>query len=259
MARKLALRPNEIVDFLAAQKIQIEEGSNTRLHDEHVNLILKHLAPDMLKEVEAEMAVDPEDEITIPSITVENELEPNNMEVEDLADQTLGNEITLADVSTEASLLASQQAEQLEVIRAPKVELPGLKVIGKIEIPEPKKKEVPLNDDSVEKNIPTPEQEGKPTHLGKRLPQKQRVRDDRPRRNPITIQREREAMEQEQKRREDAKREKEKRTLNYLKKVKATQPVKPVRLVNEQVVEMSAELNDTRTTWWGRFKKWLTS
>ena len=51
LARKLALRPDEIVEFLSAKNIQIEDNSNTKLEDDHVTLIIKKFAPSMLTEI----------------------------------------------------------------------------------------------------------------------------------------------------------------------------------------------------------------
>jgi len=54
LARKLELRPAEIVSYLALNSIQIESGGNTRLEDEYVKLILQKFAPQGLSEDLAE-------------------------------------------------------------------------------------------------------------------------------------------------------------------------------------------------------------
>jgi hypothetical protein len=51
LARKLALRPSQIVDFLAARQIYLEEGSNAKLKDESVENIVRHFAPEKLQEI----------------------------------------------------------------------------------------------------------------------------------------------------------------------------------------------------------------
>lgn len=55
LARKLAIRPSQIVDYLSSQQIYLEEGSNAKLNDEHVDRIVQHFAPDRLKEIAADI------------------------------------------------------------------------------------------------------------------------------------------------------------------------------------------------------------
>ena len=50
LARKLALKPVEIVGYLAKQNIMIEDGGNTKLEDDHVALILQKFAPEPAEE-----------------------------------------------------------------------------------------------------------------------------------------------------------------------------------------------------------------
>src|SRR5260221_11505809 len=44
LARKLAIRPSAIIEFLAAKNISLEESSNTRLEDDQVILIMNQFA-----------------------------------------------------------------------------------------------------------------------------------------------------------------------------------------------------------------------
>ena len=44
LARKLAIRPSQIVDYLSTHQIYLEEGSNAKLNDEHVDRIVQHFA-----------------------------------------------------------------------------------------------------------------------------------------------------------------------------------------------------------------------
>lgn len=244
LARKLALRPAEITQFLAANNIQIEEGVNTKLEDTHLSLILQQFAPDMAKDIS--------EEVDIPEILVE-------------PPQTVSNE---SDVSSEKSsepevapVINETQDESIELIKAAKVELSGLKVLGKIELPEPKKKETTLENGAEEaapKTLEEPLKNFKEERKNSNL--KPHRASQRPLKNPIALEREREAQEAQKKREEEAKLRKELRTQNYLKKVKSSQPTKAVRLVNEPVMEMSAaELEEPPKTWWGKFRKWLTT
>jgi hypothetical protein len=240
LARKLELRPAEIVTFLAHNSIQIEEGANTRLEDELVTMILRNFNPDLITEVIGEQVDKKEPETQEPVVLAESIIQPSE-----------ANPVERPEVE------ADMAKETAEIIKVPKVALSGLKVLGKIDLPEKKKKEeqpellaeVPLVQ-PVEKKL---------------LPRTQNVerrgnREQRARKNPIAIQREREALEAQKKREEQAEREKERRTRNYHKKVKMSPPTKAVRLVDEPVMQMSAkELEERPKTWLGRLIKWFTT
>ncbi len=156
LARKLALRPSEIVDFLALRSIQIDSGGNTRLEEEHVNLVLQKFAPNGLQED----LTDAPEEQTKATLPAPAEPIITTLVIEDPAniEPVAGPE------------------EKIEVIKAPKVELSGLKVLGKIELPEIKKKEpaitgeentsaenpsIPAQEPRREKRAPYVQREGK--------------------------------------------------------------------------------------------------
>jgi hypothetical protein len=233
LARKLDLRPVEIVEFLASHDITIEEGSNARIEDEYSTLVVRHFAPGLQE--------------TAPEEKEETEI---------ITEPPLSSEIT----PTEIPIVADQiQEEKPELIKAPKVELPGLKVIGKIDMTEPKKKEPPSLTDPSSTEPQSAEKEKPLRQEGRKIAGLRTGRRDQPpRKNPIAIQRENEAVQAEKKRRSEAEREKEKRTQHYFKKVKVSNPTKQLKLMNEEVEEMEPlpELPKTR---WGRFVKWLTS
>ena len=250
LARKLAIRQTEIVQFLASNNIQIEDGSNTRLEDDHVELVLKRYAPTL--ELTQEQIV--------PAFQQAEEREQLSREDRGMqSDEVLENvPFSEPEPANVHDVSENSETEIPEVIKAPKVELPGLKVIGKIELPEPKKKEVPASegDVPVEKtevpSEPLPRQERrslKPNRTARTEP--------RPRKNPIALQREREAMEAERKKKEQAEREKEKRTQHYHRKIKTTAPTKSVKLVKEEVEEMYTPAVENPTSLWGKFMKWL--
>jgi len=231
LARKLALRPATIVEFLSQHQISIESGGNTRLEDEHVSLILHKFAPELTEEkiAAALKEVDP-DPPAAPIPPVEQKTAPAEI------------------------LPAPVLATEIEVIKAPKVELAGLKVLGKIELPEIKKKEVTKSEGTAEAepslNPPT-----------RRTPPPRRDRPQfPPRKNPVALQREREAREAEEQRKNELERLKEKKSLHYLKKVKAAPPTKKARFIDEPVEEFSqADLKEPPKTWWGKFMRWLNT
>ncbi len=246
LARKLAIRPSEIAEFLASKHIQIEEGSNTRLEDDHVAMIMKEFALSANAELAAELDFneDPDDGDS-------RLLETKTDEKERYSDEKL-----IAEISSPAG---SVQEEKPAVIKAAKVELPGLKVVGKIDFPEPKKKEPSADAAPPEEQPPAREEEKKRRWEDRKTSLSRKERSvPRETKNPIALQREREAMEAEKKRGADAELEKEKRTQHYLRKVKVSSPTKKVRMVDEPIMEMSA-IPDEPKSLLGRFVKWLTT
>ena len=250
LARKLALRPTDIVEFMAENNIRIPEGANARLENDHVNLIMKRFVPGWTETSEVES--EPEEEVILP----EADSEPLNSDQLNTEEQT----------SPTAEPVQEQELteESSEVIRAPKIELSGLKVLGKIDLPEQKKKEdLPKEEGTVPESA-TPE-EDKPEG-GKRERREYRrtfdvnkKRHQRSEKNPIALQREREAKEAQKQRMEKVALEKEKRTQKYLQNYKPSAPTKATRLVKEDVVEMTQQdLVEPPKTIFGKILRWLT-
>jgi len=243
LARKIALRPAEIVAFLAKNNIQVEEGSNTRIEDNHVSLIMNHFAPDQMAEMVAELAAEKGTSLS------EVEVKPEPV-IETKEEDTLAQVVDISPITPEPVI---------ELIKAPKVELSGLKVLGKIELPEPKKKETQkLESVATEGDFDRVEEQKKP-EVRKSFTPRRENKEQRQAKNPIALKREREEQEAEKKRLINAKRLKEKRTQNYLKKVKAPAPTKAMKIVKEQVEEIVEEKKDPPKTWLGRFIRWMNT
>ncbi|HZY81064.1 MAG TPA: hypothetical protein VFE50_16185 [Cyclobacteriaceae bacterium] len=202
LARQLGISPSDISGFLATQNIDIEAGANARLTDDVLAKVLQNFAPE--KKVEE----------------IVQEEEPVVKEESPKLDETL-------------------PVEPVEVIRVTKVELQGLKVVGKIDLPEPKKKE----------DAPLPAREPR---------KEQPRREQRAWKNPMEQKRVAEAREKEKKKQEDAERLKEKRTNHYYSKVKSV-PTKPARKIEEQTVVEDLEVKEPPKTLVGRFLRWLTT
>lgn len=231
LARKLELRPAEIVEFLATKNIVIEDDANSKIDDNFVALVFRQFAPD--KEVESTPDAD------IPTVSVKDDLQRD----EKAPAEFVGPDVTAVN---------EEPRERSEVIKAAKVELSGLKVLGKIDLPDTKKKQ----SETQQENSETEQQ--REFNREKKNPSYKKTQ--RPSKNPIALQREREALEAQKKREEELQFKKEKRTQNYLKKVKAHQPTKAAKLHREEAEEMSAaELAEPPKTLWGKFIKWLTT
>jgi hypothetical protein len=219
LARRLELSPSQILEFLTSQNIETEGGANSRLSDDVVTKIIGHFAPGKLSEPIVEEVV----EEPVPAMPVAEE-----------------------PVAEETTHEATPEGETLpEVIRVSKIELQGLKVLGKIDLPEPKKK--------VEStSTPQPEDQRPP----RREYQKRNDRRDREWQNPLEAKRQQEQREAERKKKEQAEALKEKRTNHYYSKVKSV-PTKPVRRVEEQTVVEDIETKTPPKGILGKFFRWL--
>lgn len=237
LARKLAIRPAEIVEILAAHQIQIAEDPNVKLDPSQLSLILQRFSPDLKTEILAEDRIQ-EDERPV-------------------ADSVVEISASISSQTSPETMPSEPSPEKSEVIKAPKIELSGLKVLGKIDIPEAKKKTAP---ESLSKNENDSAVPSETTHERRIPAYKEKKRVQRSTKNPIALEREREALETQKKKEEEAKLQKERRTQNYLKKVKTAAPTKAAKLVKEEVEEMSpAELKEPPKTLWGKFVRWLTT
>lgn len=250
LARKLEVRPAEIVQFLAQKNIRIEEGSNTRVEDDHVNVIIGHFNPALLiSEKELKEEVIEEQVEVVPQEQIEE------VKAEEL--ETKAEEITygiLDSLPVEESTTTSM--DSTEVIKATKTELPGLKVLGKIELPEVRKKEVAKSVDE-ESTTNTDQRPTRPARQERR-PARNNNRREEAWKNPIELQRERDAKLAEEKRKEQLELEKEKRMVHYLKKVKKNdRPVKTTKLENEITEEPIIQSKPKPKTLIGRFFRWF--
>ena len=251
LARKISIRQADMVDLLAKSGISIANESNARLEEEHVHAILQHFAPSFLEEkIEAvdlipETAHHHEEPIALSNVVDEEVIETVIQEVETV-------------------LSEEQKEEKIEVIKAPKVDLPGLKVLGKIELPELKKKEVLPSEEGEKVEVPITNTETSPNprvQRARNVQDNRRERTNRSSVNPIALQREREARTAEEKRKADAIKEKEKRTEYYLNRVKTNVPTKAARLYSEAVDEYKDKVSkrDAPKSLLGKFFRWLRS
>lgn len=233
LARRIAVKPSDIVEFLADNNIQIESTSNAKVNDSYVDLVIKHFSPEHLS---------PEETIadgqTQGEIDTEQEQVAGGIEVTE-------KKIEVVDPEEDVEAIP-------EVIRPAKVELPGLKVIGKIDLPEIKlKDENPEPTDSGKDQTlealaseELPRRKARPEN--RRKVQTSRENNRIPQKNPIALQREREEREALHRRQKEKEREKKLRTHRYLKKVSAKEtapkPVKQNKYEDEYEVYDEAEV-----------------
>jgi len=238
LARKLSVTPSAIVDLLAAEGVVIEKDVNARIETDHALLAIRHFKPDLL-ETEVKNVAEEIDQ------SAEREETPVEVESSVIAH-------TLTPV-----LQTQEQLENKEVIKAPKTELPGLKVLGKIDLPEPKKKEEPKKTETESGALA--EEEARPP-LHKKYGRRDRKQRDETWVNPLAMQREREARAEEERLKEQAEKKKQQRTASYHRRVqRKQQPVCAARIINEPVEEVVTEKREASRTWLGKIWQWLSN
>lgn len=246
LARKLTIRPVDILEFLATKQIQVENDSNAKLDDELVILITHHFSPETLQESAKSESKMPEDN-AIP--------ETNNFVISAPVEEVVIEQTVVEPVLSMALPAADNE---VAIIKAPKVELSGLKILGKIDLPEPKKKDVVKEESEVQDKEAAIVSSGKEKREEKRPVERRRqsAGDIKPRKNPIALQREREIQEAEKRKQERAIQQKEQRTNNYLKKVRTAAPTKSAKLIAEPLEELT-RAEEPPKTFFARFLHWL--
>ncbi|GAA0893768.1 hypothetical protein GCM10009122_34470 [Fulvivirga kasyanovii] len=149
LSRKLGVTQNEIVDLLSKNGIKDIEGSNAKLDEHALALIMEHFGNDL--DVGTESTDSPQNEAPTQEVAEKDSIVqhheekqeataiPKEPEARDEAKVT--EEITTAEVPAQEATEEATTNQEVEVIRAKKIKLEGIKVLGKIELPEPVKKE----------------------------------------------------------------------------------------------------------------------
>ena len=151
LARKLDTKPAAIIEFVKANYgIALENDLNTRIEDEHAQAFAESVNGTlytMTEETEAnESVLDQEtNSSTIEKETTvaEPSVEPIHVPIEVPHYHTATDEKNEAILDPFIPLPVDPDAE---LIKAPKIKLEGLKVLGKIELPETKKEIQPEAD-----------------------------------------------------------------------------------------------------------------
>lgn len=247
LARKIGIKPAEIAAFLADNNLPIEGSSNAKVEEDQVRLVFMHYAPDLLPPVTENKPPLPEED----TVSVSN---PEHIEISE--DTPLVESDEDMKVST-----SDEDGTEKEVIKPVLVELPGLKVVGKIDLPESKKQEAEtVEEDKVEageKKLPTK----KTNEKSGRRRNVNRENEQRPRKNIVALQREREARETLKRKLEEKEREKKLRTERYLKKVSkfTPPPQRPKKIKHEDEYEVYSIEPEKPRSFFGKILNWFVS
>jgi hypothetical protein len=214
-------------------------------------MIVGHYAPESMQAIANEP-----DEVSEEAIP---ELTPEAAPVE--IAETKGGQEGMQLTAEEKAIM------EAEVIRVQKVELSGLKVLGKIELPEPKKKEtlpeatLEGGELSVPVEKPADEKPARQRNNNRKPHQNRERSQQRSWKNPIELQREREAKEVEAKKQREIEREKEKRKKHYQEKLKSLNvPMKKVKAKTQsEGPKKPVDNRPVPKTWFGKFLRWWTT
>lgn len=289
LSRKLVKKPIEIVDFLAEQEIFIDNNSNAKVSDEVVQVVFSHFDPEgLFTDAPINKKISPEDtsEITQQQNNLTNESvniisEPKEEIVssaqEEPSSSTLTKEAPAEEVSlplveeepehkplslTVSEILEKQEETDLEgsesepqdiVIKPEKVHLKGLKVVGKIDLPEPKpkeEKEAESNSAETVRKINRKRDNGR-----KRYSKKQGL--------SYTEKQKKEEEIYQRKRKAEKELEKKRKKAHYHKKVKQNEQEinkpKKKNVIENRVETVKKSNTETSNNIFQKFWKWLNT
>jgi len=225
LARKLQVQPKQLIAVLAENGHEIENDPNFKLTETQEELILKTIPAPEGKSVES-----PEEDvieaIEVPKAVVE-ELETPTEEIitpEPIQEEAKPEQPKPIKAEEAPKVYSLEKEEQekhkdVELIKAPKLKLEGLKVLGKIDLPAPKVKEKEAPEESEEK---TEEPRQPRTSQNREINRQDRNREKlRPRPNSLEAERRRAEQEAKRKKLAEEKRLKAIKEKHYKENVQA--------------------------------------
>ena len=242
LARKLDKSPSEIILFYKAKNIGTYDSHNDKLEAEHVKIAISHYNPDLLIVKEEKESIEDNDKNSINVEVIEDE------ELIVAPDEEIIKEKTDSD---------SEYDEEIEVIRAPKIKLEGVKVVGKIELPEKviKESKKNANKEKIEKSIPS-SSEKKEIKRSLKKAVKNQNRSKQTKRLSYEERLKLEEKEQKRKKREEYKRNKELKKIHYKKNIQSkvistekNKLKKSLNFQNEAKREIPVYKNPIRRFW----------
>lgn len=156
LARKVELTPKKLIVFLENEGVELDNGVNTKLDENSIHLVLENFAPDQIQDEEIKPWTDLMKEDEANNLLDSDEKESNDVPSKDdiigevdTAGQHDDLVVSESEIpTTEEKIgtiddLEGESIEDIDLIKVKKVKLEGIKVVGKIELPEkPKMKEV---------------------------------------------------------------------------------------------------------------------
>ncbi len=261
LSRKIGIQPSRISVFLEQQNFTLEAGSNSKLTEEQEELVKTHF--DYVEEEDAKASDTPEvnaeavdalqkEGVTTKTESIEGDEEISKSDTEEVIEEEVVAEIGKEESITE--LGSTTETTEDEVIRAPKLKLEGLKVIGKIDLPEPK---IVTAVDSSE----TLGEEVKEKPIRKKLNNYKGNR--RPQKRTLEEKREREERIKKRKRKEQKEKQKQLKAAHYesrMRELELTSPKKDkYKIITDDQQNIEKEVAPAPKSLFGKFMRWLNT
>jgi hypothetical protein len=271
LAKKLKVTSSELKEFLEDHDVSLDSGSNTKLSKELAEKVMKAYGfepePESTEIPTAMEAIPEEEDITMLSEEVEEPPVEIMEEVDEPAVETEAyTEESTEEITEENN--EDDEIEEVEIIRAPKVSLPGLKVKGKIELPEPRVKKETTEEEKQEDDPNTvqtiDERQIRREIREQRKKEREQRNKKKPRKkkdyNPVTAAREKAKREEAKKLKEEARKRKEKQRKHYEQMVqKRNQRKKSADRKTSQRSSSSKSKENTSGNVFQRFWRWLNT
>lgn len=177
LARKIEQTPSQLISYLEENGIEIKNGLHSKLDDETVKLIKSKFLteipdeeptiPEIIEKVEEPIDINPKEIITEnkdanTTVKIDDAVSDDNEEkseeeqiVDEIEDVVLEVQEPKSEVENQKNTgtiedLERENFDEIELIKVKKVKLEGIKVVGKIDLPEKPVKEAKTTED---KNI----------------------------------------------------------------------------------------------------------
>ncbi len=270
LARKYGISKKEVISYLKDQDPSLHSlGHNTKLDEQSVALIASHFAdPEKMFIDQQEQQVDEQQEqeqqlprdTAEPVVSAPESLDQATADPEDVvAPENRETPAKKEEVAIETDkLLEMLESEEepvdlskITLIKAPKKELEGLKVVGKIELPEPKKK------------LTKEEKEAKSED--RRKQREPRLSEEEREKRRLKAKKKKEAYQARQERRRKEKEKQRKKALSKVRYQQKVQQAKAIKQKQKPVAprpEPAAQVEQVPSppkTALGKLWRWLTT
>lgn len=259
-ARKLNVKPQEIAEFLKNEfELEISVHPNSKIEDEYIEAIKLFFSKE-----EKEKIVSTEERKPTLEENINEEADPkkhnDNQEVIETTEE-IDIDVREEEVSDEHELTEEDLNIVDGIIKAPEVEVSGVKVVGKIEIPEKKTEEADESEESNDSDSSLNEETSKSRGAERsKKPKKRRGKKEL----SYEEQKKRELEKYEKEKQRKLEQEKQKKKKYYeekvLKKVKQNNASRKKNKKKQKHKEEEEELSVNQPkTLWGKFIRWLNT
>lgn len=263
LARHLETTPKEIVAYFASKGVDINSHPNSKLSEDQEKEVSEAFGFG-ISEVEIIEEATHNEVVTKPEI-VASEPEVAAIASTDFPESSSETEEEINDSEEIQKPIVLSEAEsehsEPEIIKAPKIALPGLKVVGKIDLPEPKKPEPKKETESAEEKEAETTDGPKVIRHHRRNGRKRLTEEEREARRLKNKRAKEKRLKREAEKRKQLEemQVKELKTQHYQQKI--TKPT-PAPKKTKKKAATQTELKDTRPkpkTILGKFWRWLNT